>query len=507
MNFITLAAGKTVVPEERPGQPRRWSRRRITRRLRVAIGQIRGSVSSDFPEAAGRDTSGMPIGEGFRQGLCAKGLVALLLFVPPGTALGDPPPPAKAAVPAGATGLPPYVVRVLRQGTEIELSGTILYGIAENLHRALNANPAVKVLHLNSPGGEMSEARSMVAMVRQRGLTTVADTFCMSACTLVFLAGRERYLAPGAKLGFHRPMALDMSPDETNAIEQGNRDFMLSLGIPAAFVDRVYSTPSSSIWIPSAAELKTANVITGVTARFPITLARYDTDYTITSEFTVRSLELIRRADPEGYKGLHQRLFEAMRSGRSDAEIWQILDAELSRQLRRFLSHASDKLVVEYFQVLAGSLAEMSAQSADDCFFAMHPQKAPEDFKFSHYIARATSQRIIDVTLRILSDGIERRAPIPTEGEIAAAALTFLEQMRSAYPGNLDALSRTDSPDADHAAICKAQIDMVTTALALPEGQRGPLLRFIFADWVDEPVIAGGADSQPLKLLNVHPSK
>jgi len=163
---------------------------------------------------------------------------------------------------------PNYKITVLPGGTEMEYSGTIEFGSSGALRGALNDNPGVKVLHLLSRGGDVYWARQMQNLVRDRGLITVVDSRCMSACAFVFLSGVERYLAPGAKLGFHRESGDGQSAAEVNMIEESDAQAMRAMGISGAFIDKAFSTPSSDIWIPSEDELMSAHVITGVTSRF-----------------------------------------------------------------------------------------------------------------------------------------------------------------------------------------------------------------------------------------------
>jgi len=97
-----------------------------------------------------------------------------------------------------------FKISVLPGGTEMEYSGRIAFGASGALRGALNDNSTVKVLHLVSNGGSVYWARQMQYLVHDRGLTTVIDSHCLSACALVFLGGVERYMTPSANLGFHR---------------------------------------------------------------------------------------------------------------------------------------------------------------------------------------------------------------------------------------------------------------------------------------------------------------
>src|SRR5215469_4098607 len=131
-------------------------------------------------------------------------------------------------------------IQVVRHGTELEFTGGITLGVARELRSALDANPGVKVVHLDSNGGRLLEARRMRDVIRERGLITVTSTECESACVLAFLGGNQRYLAPGARLGFHTWSFPVTTPDELAPIVREDEQFMLSRGIPWDFVQRAF---------------------------------------------------------------------------------------------------------------------------------------------------------------------------------------------------------------------------------------------------------------------------
>jgi hypothetical protein len=104
---------------------------------------------------------------------------------------------------AGDTRIPPYQIQVLPGGTEIEFRGGLRAGSARELERIFAAVPRAKVLHIESPGGRIAEAKQMMQLVRERGLTTYTSEECLSAATLVLMSGKERVIAANAKVGFH----------------------------------------------------------------------------------------------------------------------------------------------------------------------------------------------------------------------------------------------------------------------------------------------------------------
>jgi hypothetical protein len=158
--------------------------------------------------------------------------------------------------------IPAYQIRVLPGGTEVELSGGLRAGSAKELVRILNAVPQAKVLHVNSVGGRLREAQEMMRLVRERGLTTYTSEQCLSAATLVFIAGKERVVAGTARLGFHRPSFPGMTDDQEHAAHELMHRTMRSAAIAEQFIDRVLATPSEEMWYPTVEEMRRSGVIT-----------------------------------------------------------------------------------------------------------------------------------------------------------------------------------------------------------------------------------------------------
>jgi hypothetical protein len=163
-----------------------------------------------------------------------------------------------------------HQIRLIHAGMELEFSGGMGPGAANDLANALDADPGVHVVHLNSPGGLVSEGRQMFDLIHGHLLITTTDRYCFSACTLAFLGGRQRYLAPGARLGFHGEFSDTANDSQVQAAQHKDMVTMLSLGIASDFVDKAFAAPKDRIWVPSAGELEDAHVITGVSSDYVI---------------------------------------------------------------------------------------------------------------------------------------------------------------------------------------------------------------------------------------------
>ncbi len=93
----------------------------------------------------------------------------------------------------------PYQFHLLMGGEVLEIAGSFSWSVPQNLQVALAAAPQVRVVSLNSPGGHVAPAMEVAEIIHSRGLATYVSRFCASACTLVFLGGTQRWLAPGAR--------------------------------------------------------------------------------------------------------------------------------------------------------------------------------------------------------------------------------------------------------------------------------------------------------------------
>jgi hypothetical protein len=54
---------------------------------------------------------------------------------------------------------PVYQMRLMRDGTEIEITGGLKYGLSDDFRHVIATAPRLRVVHLNSIGGRIGEAR------------------------------------------------------------------------------------------------------------------------------------------------------------------------------------------------------------------------------------------------------------------------------------------------------------------------------------------------------------
>ena len=233
--------------------------------------------------------------------------------------------------------IPEYFMRVMRNGTEAEISGGIKYGLTENFRKILGASRQIRVVHLNSVGGRIGEAEELYNLVREARLTTYVSAKCLSACTLVFSGGAERVLLHGAVLGFHRGKFAGEDQKDSPELE-GQRRIFTEAGYDASFIAHALATPSSNMWTPSEAELLKSGVVTKVSdgtdyamSGLPVDTSRDSVSKDLKGEAGIYAA--INARFPKEYDDLANSYYDAFVAGKTDVEAGTILREKLASMI------------------------------------------------------------------------------------------------------------------------------------------------------------------------------
>lgn len=144
----------------------------------------------------------------------------------------------------------------------LHIDGDVSEGMLRQISKTINVG--VKEVHLRSWGGDIFEAFRVYDYLRQRNLSTVVDRSCFSACTIIFMSGRERVIGEHGKLGFHAAKVYTPAGSEILS-QRSNRqivNWFSSIGVNDEFSKKAWSVPHEKIWIPASKTLFNAGVAT-----------------------------------------------------------------------------------------------------------------------------------------------------------------------------------------------------------------------------------------------------
>lgn len=215
-------------------------------------------------------------------------------------------------------------------GQDVRFAGELTEGAAERLRAILEAHPAVTRIHLTSEGGLVEEGAAIGALIAAHGLDAYVPDYCVSACTLAFVRGAQRFIRPESRLGFHAPYEDGPMGDAVPVDASDERAAYLAAGLDGDFVARALAVPSHDIWIPGTDRLLESGVATArVDAhRFPDSTLDAAPDLAGARSAILTGIEGARALEgSERLDALAARYLAAYRAARSEGEI----SAELHR--------------------------------------------------------------------------------------------------------------------------------------------------------------------------------
>ena len=104
----------------------------------------------------------------------------------------------------------------------------------------------------------MFEGQQIARLIQDRGLDTLVESHCASACTIALIAGRHRTAGPDAGIGFHQPTFPGLSEADRQLMIADMRRLYREGGISGGFLERVLRVPPDDMWYPTHEELVAA---------------------------------------------------------------------------------------------------------------------------------------------------------------------------------------------------------------------------------------------------------
>jgi hypothetical protein len=120
----------------------------------------------------------------------------------------------------------------------ITIDGDIDFGDFETFQSKTRALSQATVT-LRSNGGKLVPAIKIGETIRQKGFATYVHEYCASACTFMWLAGTQRYMAATAQIGFHAAYD-DRTGQEGGMANAIVGAYLTKLGLPYEAV--IYAT-------------------------------------------------------------------------------------------------------------------------------------------------------------------------------------------------------------------------------------------------------------------------
>lgn len=378
---------------------------------------------------------------------------------------------------AGDKSIPAYTIRILPGGTEVEFRGGLRAGSAKELEKILSAVPQAKVLHIESIGGRIVEAKAMMKMVRDRGLTTYTADQCLSAATLVLMSGKERVVETGAKVGFHAGTFPGMTADELSDMNEIVRSTMQSAGVSADFISHVMATPADQMWYPTYDEMRAAGVITSQTSgeRFASSLGMPDVDWNaaIQNVSTMPCFRTIKLVEPETFGVMMTNFITALQAGKSEGEAIGMIQDVASRLMAKYLPAASDDAILAMRDQWIAILTKYKDTKSDACIAVFTQAK----INYKRVFPDWNMTNSLLVMEKVISSGASG-VPVQVDKKAAEDDMAaVLKPLTEKYGDDVNLLYNQTNWPANSQKVCDMLLMLYQQEAALPDNRSANLLR------------------------------
>ena len=166
-------------------------------------------------------------------------------------------------LPFGSDPLGTAAVALSADGRRLQIKGPLALGSADAVTRVLAGGaPQLRLVTLDADGGRLPEALQIAEALRARQLPTRVVGACSGVCALVFLAGPQRQVLPGASLALHRLSAGPFNPPYQAVLNRALSQPLAQAGLDPHLVNKVLASPPARPWTPDADERAAARLVT-----------------------------------------------------------------------------------------------------------------------------------------------------------------------------------------------------------------------------------------------------
>jgi hypothetical protein len=157
--------------------------------------------------------------------------------------------------------LRPAMVTVERN-ERLAVQGKLEFGTMRAVREALDANPGIRTVRLESRGGRVDEGLALGRLLFDRNLDTLVTGECSSACVTAFAGGNRRLIGASARIGLHSAGGAGVTAAQLDVANRRSDEFIERRGVDARVLALGASTAQQDIWFPPHAVLLASNLAT-----------------------------------------------------------------------------------------------------------------------------------------------------------------------------------------------------------------------------------------------------
>jgi hypothetical protein len=364
--------------------------------------------------------------------------------------------------------------QLTRDRKGLVLSGALGAGSAEKIRAALDGEPNVETLVLETPGGRVGEAALIAQLVRERKLKTYVDKHCESACTVILLAGADRAVTADARVGFHRASFPGMSPAQDKAMTDDLIKQYREAGLPDDFLARVRETQAEDMWYPTRNELLAAHAIDRISTGGEINrVAKYDTKVYLEFQYAGDAIMgLINDHFRGAVAAAAAAAWKEREQGATDAVMWAAARKVILGYYQKLLSTADEPSLRSYLQIRLDQLRAAQNVSAEAC--ALQADSRLD-------ISQALSGDLYDRELTWVQAALKRRNHPAAPAVNASQFNQLMRRLEKQLGADIVTMARNPTAHIGQPQqLCDASLQFYETIRTLPSSERVLAARGLF---------------------------
>jgi hypothetical protein len=360
-------------------------------------------------------------------------------------------------------------LELLDQNKTLKIAGFFGNGSYSSIKTHLEKNPTVTKLYLNSNGGRFKEIENIARLVQEKKLSTYVESHCLSFCTAIFLAGYPRYATPTAKIGFHAPSfdGLEHLVEQFGLLDD-SVSLYKSFNLPKKFVDKIFSTPNSTMWYPTYQELLSFGVVSeislgGESNAIGSMLGRSKEDVIK----KLQSTALFKKYDnkfPGFIESAAIKVMPLIQSGRPDSEVFSVIRAIAIPLQHKAIANSNPKI--------RGEFAELAKEQSIE--ISKYGPKACVDFLSGTLtVTSVLPKEMIAREMKLLEEALDASfvAPVYTD-ELYVKLIEIVTAKMSSQE-----LATLNDPTVDAGqVVCTALVNFYTGVMNLTAAQRDTVI-------------------------------
>jgi hypothetical protein len=366
-----------------------------------------------------------------------------------------------------------YSITILSDGKSALIRGMLRVGSARQISSALDAAPGVSTIVLSSQGGRLAEAKVLADLVRSRGMNTYVEDVCLSACTFVFIAGRDRAAFRSARIGFHAPMAPGNDEQMSAAARGYAREVYLSAELPPSFINRALS--SVEFWFPTREELIRNKVLTRITLDRESRIAFSHIESREEFALALRDNEILRAAQsryPDIVNAAIDNGWKAKTNGSNDGEVLQAIRAVIGDLHARLAKEGDDQSREQFTRLIVDQAKAVRQVDARTCERLL---------RHGADVTAILPKSLIEQEQRWLLENLQRAPSLQSprsQQQLRRALESVFGRLSREH---MNVLANWDSYRGPPQQICDATIALYSEALRLPPAERYAALEGLLA--------------------------